>query len=55
MTENEIAKIVVDAAYHIHRRVGPGLLELVYEVVLAYVLNSRVLKVQKQVPVPNCF
>ncbi len=35
MTENEIAKIVVDAAYHIHRRLGPGLLESVYEVILA--------------------
>jgi len=28
MTENEIAKIVVDAAYHIHRRLGPGLLPI---------------------------
>jgi len=35
MTENEIAKIVVDAAYHIHRRLGPGLLEPVYEVIVA--------------------
>jgi len=35
MTENEIAKIAVDAAYHIHRRLGPGLLESVYEVILA--------------------
>ena len=30
MTENEIAKIVVDAAYHIHRRLGPGLFESAY-------------------------
>ena len=29
MTENEIAKIVVDAAYHVHKRLGPGLLESV--------------------------
>ena len=35
MTENEIAKIVVDTAYHIHRRLGPGLLESVYEVIPA--------------------
>jgi len=41
MTENEIAKIVVDAAYYIHRRLGPGLLESLYEVILAYALNSR--------------
>ena len=51
MTENEIAKIVVDAAYHIHRRLGPGLLESVYETVLAYELKKRGLKVKRQVPV----
>lgn len=39
LTENEIAKIVVDAAYHIHQKLGPGLLESVYEVVLAYELR----------------
>ena len=39
VTENEISKIVVDAAYHIHRRLGSGLLESVYEVILAYALN----------------
>ena len=55
MTENEIAKIVVDTAYHIHRRSGPGLLESVYEVILAYALNSRGLKVERQVPVPIVF
>lgn len=51
MTENEIAKIIVDAAFHIHKRLGPGLLETVYEVVLAYVLQGRGLKVERQVPV----
>ena len=55
MTENEIAKIVVDTAYHIHRRLGPGLLESVYEVILAYALNSRGLKVERQAPVPIIF
>ena len=40
MTENEIAKIIVDAAFHIHKRLEPGLLETVYEVVLAYVLRE---------------
>jgi len=55
MTENEIAKIVVDTAYHIHRRLGPGLLESVYEVILAYALNTRGLKVERQVPVPIVF
>ena len=51
MTENEIAKTIVDAAFHIHKRLGPGLLEAVYEVVLAYVLQRRGLKVERQVPV----
>jgi len=56
MTENEIAKIVADAAYHIHRRLGPGLLESVYEVILAYALNSRGgLNVERQAPVPIVF
>jgi len=55
MTENEIAKIVVDAAYHIHRRLGPGLLESVYETVLAYELKKRGLKVKRQVPVAIVF
>ena len=41
MIENGIAKIVVDAAYHIDRRLGPGLLESVYGVMLAYALNIR--------------
>ena len=34
MTENEIAKEVVDAAYQIHTKLGPGLFEIVYEVIL---------------------
>jgi len=41
MTENEIVKIVVNAAYHIHTKLEPGLLEPVYEVILAYALNIR--------------
>ncbi|MCX7386804.1 MAG: GxxExxY protein [Planctomycetota bacterium] len=52
MTENKIAKIIVDAAYQIHVRLGPGLLESVYETVLAYELKKRGLNVVRQVPVP---
>lgn len=48
MTENEIAKEIVDAAYKIHTRLGPGLFESVYEVVLAYELESRGLQVVRQ-------
>ena len=51
MTENEIARIIVDAAYHVHASLGPGLLESVYEVVLARELEKRGLKVERQVPV----
>jgi len=41
MTENEIGTIVVDCAVKMHRRLGPGLLEKVYETVLCYELESR--------------
>ena len=51
MTENEIAKIVVDAAYMVHTTLGPGLLESVYEVVLTHELKRRGLAAVKQVPV----
>ncbi len=36
MTENEIGKLVVDSAVAVHRELGPGLLESVYEVILAH-------------------
>ena len=55
MTENEIAKIIVDSAFQIHKRLGPGLLESVYEIVLAHVLKKRGLKVERQVPVAIVF
>ena len=40
MTENEVGKIIVDSAIAVHRELGPGLLETVYEVILAYELGS---------------
>lgn len=43
--------LVVDAAFHLHRDLGPGLLESVYEVVLNRRLEARGLFVQRQVPV----
>jgi len=52
MNENEIAKIVGDAAHHIHKDTGPGLLESVYEIVLAHELKNRNLNVERQVSVP---
>ena len=52
MHENPIAKEVVDAAFKIHTTLGPGLLESVYEVVLAHELKNRGLKIERQVSVP---
>ena len=52
MTENEIATVVVDAALRVHRTLGPGLLESVYEAALAFELRDRGLQVQRQVPIP---
>ena len=52
MHENEVAKIVVDVAYQIHTKLGPGLLESVYEAVMMHELRKRGLHVENQVPVP---
>jgi GxxExxY protein len=51
MTENEIAKIVVDCAFKVHRALGPGLLEHIYEVALQHELTKRGLDAVRQVPV----
>jgi GxxExxY protein len=52
MTENEIAKQIVDAAFKIHTTLGPGLFESVYETVMAQELANRGLKVVRQQPIP---
>ena len=52
MTENEISKIIVDACYHIHIKLGPGLLETVYETILEYELIKRGLTVERQKALP---
>ena len=51
MNENAVAKEIVDAAYMVHRSLGPGLLESVYETVLAHELERKGLNVKRQVPV----
>ena len=51
MTENEIAKIVVDAAFKIHTQIGPGLLESAYEAILVHELTKRGLRVVTQHPI----
>jgi len=52
MTENEIGTKVIEAAIAVHRELGPGLLETVYEAILARELVDRGLKVERQVAVP---
>ena len=52
MTENELAAIIVDACYKIHSKLGPGLLETVYELVLHKELKQRDLSVIRQKLVP---
>lgn len=52
MTENAIGTIVVEAAIAIHRELGPGLLETVYEVVLEREIADRGLGVSRQVSIP---
>jgi GxxExxY protein len=52
MTENAIAKEIVDAAFRIHTTLGPGLLESVYQTVLAYELGRRGLRTISQQPIP---
>ena len=52
MTENEIAKIIVDVAFKMHTTLGPGLLESAYEAVMEHDLLKRGLVVGRQVDVP---
>ena len=52
MTENEISKQIVDAAYKVHTTLGPGLFESVYETVMAQELTIRGLKVVRQQAIP---
>jgi GxxExxY protein len=55
MTENEVARIIVDTALRVHRLLGPGLLENVYSSTLARALDQRSLKVSKEVAMPVDF
>jgi len=51
LSENEIAANIVDAAFKIHQRLGSGLLESVYEIILAHELRKRGLNVVRQLPI----
>jgi GxxExxY protein len=52
MTESEIAKQNLDAAFLVHTKLGPGLLESVYEVIIAYELKKRGLTAERQKAMP---
>lgn len=52
MTENEIGKVVVDMAIRCHQKLGPGLLESVYERALAHELSRCHLTIRRQVAIP---
>ena len=52
MTENELSKIIVNSCYQIHVKLGPGLLESVYEEILYYELTKQGLSVERQKAIP---
>ena len=53
MNENDLSKIILDVAFKIHKELGPGLFESVYEAIMAYELtNEYGLTVVRQKPVP---
>lgn len=52
MHENELSAIVIDIGYNIHNKLGPGLLESVYEEILYYELRKWGLEVRRQTPIP---
>ncbi|MHB2148692.1 GxxExxY protein [Calditrichota bacterium LG25] len=52
MTENEISRLILDAAFKVHKALGPGLLESAYEECLFYELKNNDLFIEKQKPLP---
>ena len=50
--EERIAKIIVNSAYQVHKKLGPGFLEKIYEACLAYELEKAGLKVKRQIDLP---
>ena len=52
LREEEITKLIVDSAFVVHKKLGPGLLERVYEVCFCHELKKRNLKYKRQVNIP---
>lgn len=55
MNEEEVIKIVLDEAFHIHKTIGPGMLENVYQTCLSYRIKQRGLYVESEKPIPVIF
>ena len=53
--EEEVGRAVVNAAFQVHKSLGPGLLERVYEVCFCHVLSKRGYRVQRQIDIPIVF
>lgn len=51
MNENHVGAIIIDAAICVHKELGPGLLESVYEVILLHELNQKGLEAERQKPI----
>ncbi len=52
MHENEIGTLILDAAFQVHKELGPGLLESTYETCLSYEASERGLLIERQIPLP---
>ncbi len=52
MNENEIGTVILDAAFQVHKELGPGLLESTYETCLSYEASERGLLIERQLPFP---
>jgi len=52
MNENELSKLIVNAAFNVHNQYGPGLYESVYEEILFYELMKLNLSLKRQTPIP---
>jgi GxxExxY protein len=53
MNENELSKVVLDVAFNVHKELGPGLFESVYEAIMAYeLINEYKLTVHRQRAIP---
>jgi GxxExxY protein len=55
MSENEISKIIVEAAFELHTKIGPGLLEKVYTECLAHLLIKKGMMLEKEKSIPFIF